>query len=468
MPPADRPTRAATPYEDRSNPTDKIVLLPLGMHRSGTSSLAGSLHLLGAALPKHLIPSKSDNQKGFYEPENIVMLNDEILASANSAWNDYGRFDILLIQEGLLSDYIRRAVSMVVDEYEGASTIVLKDPRICRMLSFWLPALDQAGYTPYVVTPVRSPLEVAQSLHARDGLSLQAGMSLWLRHILDAEFESRECPRFFFLWDQFLGDPNAVLVEMSQCFGLDLGASSPFKRRQITAFINSDLRRFKGAPEQLDDGVDAALRIAFAALISLSKDPRCVESMRLLDELRMELTEGERHWEDRGGAQCHGTVRLGERLLERSLPAQQVAVVPMQMADPVGTEPDVHVMADDRRLPAFRVGTNRWQFIVPADTFSLRLCSRATRPSVMDGSSDRRMLGLCVRAIEIDGFNGKQRVALDHPALVVGLHPLERDGLRMWRWTNGNTVLPMRLLGPGTMLLTVVGETLPRYQLQDD
>jgi hypothetical protein len=44
------------------------------MHRSGTSSLAGSLHLLGATLPKNLIPPKSDNQKGFFEPENIVML----------------------------------------------------------------------------------------------------------------------------------------------------------------------------------------------------------------------------------------------------------------------------------------------------------------------------------------------------------------------------------------------------------
>ncbi len=43
---------------------------------------------------------------------------------------------------------------------------------------------------------------------------------------------------------------------------------------------------------------------------------------------------------------------------------------------------------------------------------------------------------------------------------------MERDGHRIWRWTNGNAVLPMGLLGRGTMLLTVVGETLPRYRLE--
>ena len=250
-------------------PPDKIVLLPLGMHRSGTSSLAGCLHLLGASLPKHLIPSKSDNPTGFFEPENIVMLNDEILASANSAWNDCGRFDPSLIPEGLVDKYVRRAVSMVSEEYDGARIIVLKDPRICRMLSFWFPVLGQAGYIPYVITPVRSPLEVAQSLHARNGLSLQAGMSLWLRHVIDAEFGSRSCHRFFFVWNQFLTDPNAILVELLQCFGFDLSALSPDRRQKITSFINADLRRFKAPTERLD-GIPAECSVAFAALTALT------------------------------------------------------------------------------------------------------------------------------------------------------------------------------------------------------
>lgn len=40
----------------------------------------------------------------------------------------------------------------------------------------------------------------------------------------------------------------------------------------------------------------------------------------------------------------------------------------MQTADQVSTDADVHMMADGRRLPASRVGTNNWQFMVPANT----------------------------------------------------------------------------------------------------
>ena len=448
-------------------PPDKIVLLPLGMHRSGTSSLAGCLHLLGASLPKHLIPSKSDNPTGFFEPENIVMLNDEILASANSAWNDCGRFDPSLIPEGLVDKYVRRAVSMVSEEYDGARIIVLKDPRICRMLSFWFPVLGQAGYIPYVITPVRSPLEVAQSLHARNGLSLQAGMSLWLRHVIDAEFGSRSCHRFFFVWNQFLTDPNAILVELLQCFGFDLSALSPDRRQKITSFINADLRRFKAPTERLD-GIPAECSVAFAALTALAKDPNCIAARQKLDELRAGLSEPETHWQHRDPPSLEGAARYGEHLPDRSLSASQAEVAPMRTADQVSTDADVHMMADGRRLPASRVGTNKWQFMVPANTLSLRLCSRAMRPEGIAGSADRRMLGLCVRAIDVDGSDGRQRLALDHPAFVVGLHPVERDGPRIWRWTNGNAVLPMSLLGRGPMLVTVVAESLPQYRLEDN
>jgi len=240
------------------------------------------------------------------------------------------------------------------------------------------------------------------------------------------------------------------------------------KHQQIEAFIDSDLRRFKEPPQHLrpGHGVDAELGVAFASLVSLSKDPNCIEAMRLLDDLRTELTKRESHREAGVGAHRHDAANHGEHFPDRPLPAPQVPVAPMQTSDAVSTDADVHVMADGRRLPALRAGTNRWQFVVPADTISLRLCSRATRLSMIDGSSDRRMLGMCVRAIEIDGVEGKQRLALDHPAFVVGLHPVERDGHRIWRWTNGNAVLPMGLLGRGTMLLTVVGETLPRYRLE--
>ena len=45
----------------------KNAVLILGMHRSGTSSVAGSLVALGGAAPLHLLPPQADNEKGFWE-----------------------------------------------------------------------------------------------------------------------------------------------------------------------------------------------------------------------------------------------------------------------------------------------------------------------------------------------------------------------------------------------------------------
>ena len=66
----------------------KSAILIAGMHRSGTSALTRTLSLLGCALPK--TPS---NDPKHWESKVIMNLNDEILASAGSAWHDWGAFN---------------------------------------------------------------------------------------------------------------------------------------------------------------------------------------------------------------------------------------------------------------------------------------------------------------------------------------------------------------------------------------
>ena len=65
----------------------------LGMHRSGTSSVAGSLVRLGGAAPQHLIPASPDNERGYWESNLIASLNDEFLAAGGSDWTDWRRFN---------------------------------------------------------------------------------------------------------------------------------------------------------------------------------------------------------------------------------------------------------------------------------------------------------------------------------------------------------------------------------------
>src|SRR5438552_705120 len=79
--------------------------------------------------------------------------------------------------------------------FDDEPLAVLKDPRICRFVPFWLDVLGEIGAQPRIVIPVRSPLDVAESLKLRNGFSSSKSLLLWLRHTLDAEAETRKLSR---------------------------------------------------------------------------------------------------------------------------------------------------------------------------------------------------------------------------------------------------------------------------------
>jgi hypothetical protein len=73
----------------------RTAVLVLGMHRSGTSSVAGALVRLGGAAPVNLMqPHEEDNPRGYWESTVLTSLNDEILAAGGSSWRDWRQFDL--------------------------------------------------------------------------------------------------------------------------------------------------------------------------------------------------------------------------------------------------------------------------------------------------------------------------------------------------------------------------------------
>ena len=63
------------------------AVLILGMHRSGTSAIAGVSHLLGAAAPATMMEPAADNPTGFWESETIAGLTKRywMLAAARGS-----------------------------------------------------------------------------------------------------------------------------------------------------------------------------------------------------------------------------------------------------------------------------------------------------------------------------------------------------------------------------------------------
>jgi hypothetical protein len=145
----------------------KAAVLVLGMHRSGTSSVAGALMALGGSAPLHLMPPQEDNERGFWESAVLTALNDEILAAGGSAWLDWRAFDPERIDPAAAGDLHARAISALANEFSDAGLPIVKDPRMCRLMRLWAPVFEEAEWSVRALLPLRSPLEVVFSVNHR-------------------------------------------------------------------------------------------------------------------------------------------------------------------------------------------------------------------------------------------------------------------------------------------------------------
>lgn len=66
----------------------QTCILLLGMHRSGTSALAGTLHQLGIYLGSDLMKPGQYNKKGYFENNLIFRFNEQLLHKVGSSWDD--------------------------------------------------------------------------------------------------------------------------------------------------------------------------------------------------------------------------------------------------------------------------------------------------------------------------------------------------------------------------------------------
>ena len=264
----------------------RTVVVVLGA-RSGTSALAGTLGLLGCTLPKRLMGARSSNEKGHFEPAVIAHLHDDLLASAGSAWDDWRPFPPGWYGTAACSEHMDRLHAAFTEDYGDAPLAVLKEPRMGRLLPLWWRLLARMGARPAPVFIFRDPLEVAQSLAARDASTVRHGLLYWLRNQLDAEFATRGLRRSFVSFDELLGDWRAAARR------IEAEADVRFPRlgtagADVDAFLEPRLRhqrrRFPaaGGADALAGWTDAV----FAVLNALRADPDAPAALRELDDIR--------------------------------------------------------------------------------------------------------------------------------------------------------------------------------------
>ncbi len=265
----------------------KQALVVLGMHRSGTSSIAGAFSLLGARAPATLLEPAPDNPRGFWESRLIIGRNDDLLTLGGSYWRDWRRFDIATVPPDELVRWRGDVSRTLVEEFGDASAIVLKDPRMCRLGDGWDGVLSTAGYRAGYVLPVRPPLEVARSLMRRNGLTVAEGLLLWLRHVLDAEIATRGQPRRIMVWSDFMQDWRAEVARLSSVIGWTPKHSARTDAK-VDAFLDVGLRNERlGDPDAAPDPeAHIWAEAVFAIHATMARDGEDAAAHAQLDDLR--------------------------------------------------------------------------------------------------------------------------------------------------------------------------------------
>lgn len=219
------------------------VLIVLGMHRSGTSALAGLLNIAGIPAGEHLLgPEQGDNEKGYWEDEDFVRIHDEILFSLNSAWD---QLFTLEPDKQETNEFETKISSKINDDFSDKPIWMFKDPRACRLLPLWKKVLSELSIEPVFCIIYRHPLEVSASLNKRTNMGANHALLLWLQHNLEAERLTHGLTRVFIHYDELLTDWSTTLSKISEKFQLACLKSNEHIINDVNEFINTSLKHHK-------------------------------------------------------------------------------------------------------------------------------------------------------------------------------------------------------------------------------
>jgi hypothetical protein len=269
----------------------KEVILILGMHRSGTSAVAGAFGKLGAELPNDLMGAQPTNPLGFFESNSAVYLNDQILESLGTNWRDWRPISPQWFQTEAAQEFKLKICNILASEFACSKLIVIKDPRICRLVPLWHAALAESGFDIRIVMAFRNPLEVAESLQIRDGIPISLGLLIWLRHVLEAEVASRSLQRSVLEMSEFLADWRTEFARVGEQLSLALPPFAGFAELGVDKFLSMDLKHHNLDREQIfsDKRSNEWIHTSFAALRALKADPKSDVAINAFENIRTQF-----------------------------------------------------------------------------------------------------------------------------------------------------------------------------------
>lgn len=206
-----------------------------GMHRSGTSMVAGLLNRCGVYLGESadfLGGSPEENAEGFREHFGFYALNERLLLHLQAGW------DAPWLPPGWENrqdlDPFRQEARLLINRMQTLAADSpfwgWKDPRNAITLPFWCDLLPELK----VVICVRNPAEVAASLGKRNNFSVAASSRLWLHYYQSLLTFTAPANRVITVYEHYFEDFERELTRLMEGLGLQRDAASADKAKSST------------------------------------------------------------------------------------------------------------------------------------------------------------------------------------------------------------------------------------------
>lgn len=181
------------------------MIFILGMHRSGTSAIAGLVAAMGAyaGAPEEMLAPSPDNPKGFFERKDVLAANRLIMQHHHSNWHDTGRYDT---QTAPLPQALEDRLARITAHMQAHAPCMLKDPRFCFTLPYWL----KHSAAPILLLAIRHPAAIAQSLHTRNQMPLEQALALWENYMTRALHHTANLPLIPVRYETLVATPAQV------------------------------------------------------------------------------------------------------------------------------------------------------------------------------------------------------------------------------------------------------------------
>jgi hypothetical protein len=248
------------------------------------------LNLLGCDLPKNLVPPNENNPNGYWESEELISLNNEILALTGSSWQDLDHIAPNWFSSPEAEELHARAQEFLDKEFADSNLFVLKDPRICKILPFWITVFEASAIKPHVILPIRHPLETTSSSFKMKGLNSTFSQLLWLNYVLEAEYSSRGQLRCFTSYDNLLQNWQKVATKISETFSFKWPQIAT-QAEKISSFLSTEHRHFteEKASFMADQSITSWLKETYEIMDKWAESRETKKDLITLDRIRAEF-----------------------------------------------------------------------------------------------------------------------------------------------------------------------------------